>query len=84
MERGLEFIAILRDWVRLHLCRRTSLSVAIIDSQSVRIGVLSNNSVGYDGGKNTKGRKRHMLVDTMGLMLMVVVTAANISFPCWC
>ncbi|MEL6438447.1 MAG: transposase [Cyanobacteria bacterium J06621_8] len=32
-----------------------------------------------DGGKNTKGRKRHILVDTMGLMLMVVVTAANIS-----
>jgi len=45
----------------------------------VKIGVLSNNSVGYDGGKNTKGRKRHILVDTMGLMLMVVVTAANIS-----
>ena len=69
----------LRDWIRLHLCRPTSPSVAIIDSQSVRIGVLSNNSVGYDGGKNTKGRKRHILVDTVGLMLMVVVTAANIS-----
>ena len=50
-----------------------------IDSQSVKIGVLSNNSVGYDGGKNIKGRKRHLLVDTMGLVLMVVVTAANLS-----
>lgn len=69
----------LRNWVRLHLVRCTSPSVAIIDSQSVKIGVLSNNSVGYDGGKNIKGRKRHLLVDTMGLMLMVVVTAANVS-----
>lgn len=87
----------LKDWIRLHLCRRTSPSVAIIDSQSVSIGVNTNNSVGYDGGKNTKGaectarqalefnsrepggRKRHLLVDTMGLVLMVVVTAANIS-----
>lgn len=65
----------LRDWVRLDLVRRTSPSVAIIDSQSVKIGVLSNNSVGYDGGKNIKGRKRHILVNTMGLVLMVVVTA---------
>lgn len=69
----------LRDWIRLHLTRSTSPSVAIIDSQSVKIGVLSNNSVGYDGGKNIKGRKRHMLVDTMGLVLMVVVTTANLS-----
>lgn len=74
----------LRDWVRLELSRRASPSVAIIDSQSVKIGVLSNNSVGYDGGKNIKGRKRHILVDTTGLILMVVVTAANISFPRWC
>jgi len=69
----------LRDWIRLHSSRSTSPSVAIIDSQSVKIGVLSNKSVGYDGGKNVKGRKRHILVDTMGLVLMVVVTAANLS-----
>lgn len=36
----------LRDWMRLRFIRRTSPSVAIIDSQSVKIGVLSNNSVG--------------------------------------
>jgi transposase len=56
----------LRDWVRLHSTRSSSSSVAIIDSQSVKIGVLSNNSVGYDGGKNIQGGKRHLLVDTMG------------------
>jgi putative transposase len=35
--------------------------------------------VGYDGGKKIKGRKRHILVDTLGLLLAVVVTAANLD-----
>ena len=69
----------LREWVRLGKNRHGSASVGIIDSQSVEIGVLTNISVGYDGGKKVKGRKRHLLVDTMGLVLMVVVTAGNIS-----
>lgn len=69
----------LREWIRLAQDRRSSPSVAIIDSQSVEIGILTNNSVGYDGGKKVKGRKRHLLVDTMGLVLMVVVTAGNVS-----
>ena len=37
--------------------------------------------VGYDGGKKVKGGKRHLMVDTLGLLLMVVVTAAHISDP---
>jgi len=53
--------------------------VAAIDSQSVKIRCLTNESVGYDGGKKIKGRKRHILVDTLGIVLMVVVTAANVS-----
>jgi hypothetical protein len=43
----------------------------IIDSQSVKIGTLTNQAVGFDGGKQVKGRKRHLLVDTLSLMLMV-------------
>ena len=35
--------------------------------------------VGYDGGKLIKGHKRHILVDTLGLLLVVIVTAANIA-----
>ncbi len=35
--------------------------------------------MGYDGGKKIKGRKRHILVDTLGLLLAVVVTAANLD-----
>ena len=69
----------LREWVRLGQNRHGSPSVAIVDSQSVEVGILTNNSVGYDGGKKVKGRKRHLLVDTMGLVLIVVVTAGNIS-----
>lgn len=69
----------LRQWIRLKQKRRDSPSVAIIDSQSVKIGTLTNQAVGFDGGKQVKGRKRHLLVDTLGLVLMVVVTAANVS-----
>ena len=36
-------------------------------------------AVGYDGGKKIKGRKRHIVVDTLGLLLAVVVTAANLD-----
>ena len=46
------------------------------DSQSVKAGSLHNN--GYDGAKSVNGSKRHLLVDTLGLMLAVLVTRANI------
>lgn len=55
--------------------------MAVLDSQSVKISCLTNNSVGYNGDKKIKGRKRHVLVDTLGLVLRVVVTAANVSAP---
>jgi putative transposase len=38
-----------------------------------------NQDVGFDGNKKIKGRKRHTLVDTLGLLLAVVVTAANVD-----
>lgn len=69
----------LRQWVRLKQARPSSPSIAIIDSQSVKLGTLTHHAVGFDGGKQVKGRKRHLLVDTLGLVLMVVVTAANVS-----
>jgi IS5 family transposase len=53
-------------------------SAAIIDSQSVKT-VEGGKAIGFDGGKNVHGRKRHILVDTLGLLLTVCVTAANLD-----
>ncbi|MBU6230552.1 MAG: transposase [Cyanobacteria bacterium REEB459] len=40
---------------------------------------MVHRSVGYDAAKMTKGRKRHLVVDTLGLMMAAVVTAANVT-----
>ena len=57
--------------------RKVTPSYGIIDSQSAKIVAVSEER-GIDGGKKVKGRKRHIVVDTMGNMLSVVVHAANI------
>jgi transposase len=69
----------LQRWVRLNEDRHYLPSVAIIDSQSVKYAAPHKQAVGFDGGKKVNGRKRHILVDTLGMVLMVVVTAANYS-----
>ena len=50
-----------------------------IDSQSVKAAMQPVDQVGFDSNKKIKGRKRHILTDTLGLMLCVVVTAANVG-----
>lgn len=55
-------------------------SAAILDSQSVKVSDMGGVS-GYDGNKKVKGRKRHILVDTLGNLLEVVVWAANSNDP---
>ncbi len=47
-----------------------------VDSQSVKSTSSSRNN-GYDGGKKIKGKKRHLMVDVLGLVIAVNVTAAN-------
>src|SRR5215211_5356567 len=54
-------------------------TAAIIDSQSVKTTEESAHPSGYDAHKNLKGRKRHLLVDTMGLPLSVYVTSADVQ-----
>jgi putative transposase len=49
-----------------------------VDSQSVKT-ITYGDSRGYDGGQSVKGRKRHILLDTLGLLMVVIVTSANVS-----
>jgi putative transposase len=68
----------LRRRVRSASGRDPDPRVACIDSQSVKTAG-GGQEVGTDGGKKVRGRKRHIVVDTMGLLLAVVVTAANVD-----
>ncbi|MFE2571433.1 IS5 family transposase [Streptomyces mirabilis] len=70
----------LRGKVREAEGRQTEPSAAIIDSQSVK-GAASVPSAtrGYDGGKKINGRRRHVITDCLGLLLMVLVTAADVT-----
>ena len=68
----------LRKWVRAIEDRHPSPSAAVLDSQSIKTATMIHTEVGYDCAKQIKGRKRHLLVDTLGLLMVVVVTAANL------
>ena len=69
----------LREWTRIEHERHRSPSEAIIDSQSVKSAAMVSQDVGYDAGKRIKGRKRFLTVDTLGLVLRVLVTAASVG-----
>lgn len=68
----------LRVLVRRSHNKRSRPTAAILDSQSVK-SAGHGGAVGYDAAKQIKGRKRHLLVDTLGLVLGVVVTPANVT-----
>lgn len=57
--------------------RAAEPTVAIIDSQSVKTTEEAAAISGFDGGKSVKGRKRHLLVDMLGILLCVFITPAN-------
>ncbi len=75
-------------WQRLHDTLRARLrqqegrykqpTAGCLDSQSVKTTQIAG-ALGYDAGKQVNGRKRHILVDTLGLLLVVVVTGASVQ-----
>ena len=70
----------LRRKVRVKAGRNPEPTAAIIDAQVVKASSNAPEaSQGYDAGKKTKGRKRHIAVDTLGLLLALVITVASVQ-----
>jgi putative transposase len=66
----------LRQWERRCVGRQPEPSAGSIDSQSMKTAT-QHEDIGFDGNKKSKGRKRPLLVDTLGLIIAVVVTSAD-------
>lgn len=74
-----KMVKALRERTRVEAGHEPTPSAACIESQSIKTTEMGGPERGYDGGKNIKGRKRHLLVDTLGLLLVVLITSAGLD-----
>lgn len=71
--------ACLVEQTRLNHGKKAQPTVGIIDAQSVKSTLVSSESKGFDAGKRIKGIKRHIIVDTLGMVLAVVIQGASVQ-----